>query len=305
MNWTLNEEEIIDNLRVYRKNTPIFGMIFGNFEVIDSNEYVVANHSTQDPYIRCRCGICGKISLKRRSNLICGRYIGCSKCYENRYVKFDDVVSGVWVYDFRFSNWTLILANTECVGYLKTFGNWYINRDKGGYTRVVSNGIIDGNDSKTQITLARVIVDYINSKYNLPKLLDNQEIDHIDGNTFNNLYYPYDDYYNNLRVCTIQQNVLNEKCKGYVKRKTKKTSFQSWIRICGKPHVKTFESPEECIDYNNSLLSKSFPELAKYYYHHPDNPRNWSWTFSNTVLKAIGFNDDENINDEDFNEYEE
>ena len=61
--------------------------------------------------------------------------------------------------------------------------------------------------------------------------------------------------------------------------------------------MKTFESPEECVDYNNELLSKSFPELAKYYYHHPDNPRNWPWTFSNTVLKAIGFNDDEYIND--------
>lgn len=84
MNGTLNEEEIIDNLCVYRKNTPIFGMVFGNLEVIDSNEYVAVNHSsTQDPYIRCRCGICGKISLKRRSNLICGRYDGCSKCYEN------------------------------------------------------------------------------------------------------------------------------------------------------------------------------------------------------------------------------
>lgn len=70
----------------------------------------------------------------------------------------------------------------------------------------------------------------------------------------------------------------------------------------GGRYNKTFQTPEECIDYNNELLSKSFPELAKYYYNHPDNPRNWPWTFRNSVLGSIGFNDDDNICDEDFNE---
>ncbi len=295
MNGTLNEEDFI----LRNRNDSVFGLQFGNFTIVDSNEYTINSGKSHGIYVKCKCGICGKISFKQLCNLKAGRYVACSRCYENQYVKFDDVVSGVWIYDFRFSNWALILVNTECADYLKTFGNWYINRDKGGYTRVVSNSF------KTQITLARAIVSFINNKYNLPKLLDNQEIDHIDGNTFNNLYYPYDDYYNNLRVCTTQQNVLNESCKGYIKRKTKSQRFQSWVTVNGKPYVKTFGSPQECIDYNNSLLSKSFPELSKYYYHHPNNPRNWPWTFGNTVLKAIGFNDDENINDEDFNENDE
>lgn len=98
-----------------------------------------------------------------------------------------------------------------------------------------------------------------------------------------------------------QQNVLNEKVQGYTFRKEYGT-YQARIDINGGRYNKTFQTPEECVDFNNELLSKSFPELAKYYYHIQTTLEIGLGLLETQFWGPMGFNDDDNICDEDFNE---
>ena len=271
----------------------LLNQTFGYLKIIEPFKYrLKCRKNNWDTFVKCGCS-CGRTVITSYCRLKAGQTTTCNHCGDNEYVKINDIISFIKIYNYRNCIWEYVLVNTECVDYLKTFGRWNIWHKPCGHIYITVNDKIG--------YLSRAVVSFINSKYNLPKLLDNQEIDHIDGNTFNNLYYPYDDYYNNLRVCNRQQNVLNEKAQGYTFRKEYGT-YQARIVLNGSIHSKSFSTPQECIDHNNELLSKSFPELAKYYYHHPNNPRNWPWTFGNSVLGPIGFNDGNNINDEDFNE---
>lgn len=154
-------------------------------------------------------------------------------------------------------------------------------------------------DSHKFYSLHALIVKIINDMYNIDIVLnDNDEIDHIDGNIYNNLYFPFNDLLNNLRICTNRQNQLNKSCRGYC---VYGNTFVAKIRTeTGKRKYKSFHTPQECINYNISQLS----DIDKqYYYHSPSNPRNDPNTFSNTILNAIGYNDNEyEYTDNDFNE---
>ncbi len=168
---------------------------------------------------------------------------------------------------------------------------WYINISTNPTYRVIVRGadkITERNRKASYSHLHRVIVSYINSKYNLPPLTDDLIVDHISGNTFNNLYYPFNDYYNNLRVCNNQQNTLNTPCQGY---NVENGKYRAKIIINGETYRKTCATPEECVKFDLDILMKISPENANYYYLSPTNPRNDPTTFSNTYLNYIGYND--------------
>ena len=275
----------------------LVGTGFGIFTIIEPYRYELKHSPYNATFVKCECNLCKNQTFKDLAKMKAGISINeCQECTRNQYIELNEKVSILKIYDFVIENWIPVFVNTECLDLLKSYGKWSIRRGNRGCCRI-----------KTSVPhnayMYRVIVDYINSKYNLPKLLDNQEIDHIDGNTFNNLYYPYDDYYNNLRVCDDYQNSLNRPCKGYTIDKNT-GRYAARISVRGVTHGKTFHTPQECIDYNNSLVSKLSPEDAKYYYNHPDNPRNWPWTYSNSVLKPLGFTDDDFAQNEDFDNIE-
>lgn len=95
-------------------------------------------------------------------------------------------------------------------------------------------------------------------------------------------------YYNNLRVCTNQQNTLNIPCQGY---NVENGRYRAKITINGETYRKTCATPEECVKFDLDTLMKISPENANYYYLSPTNPRNDPTTFSNTYLNHIGYND--------------
>ena len=185
-----------------------------------------------------------------------------------------------------------ILIPTVCTNYISNFKFRVLH--KSNYDDIVTDNLV---------SIHKLIFDYINILYNIKYIArPNDEIDHISGNVYNNLYIPHNSYYNNIRVCTNRQNQLNKPKLGYQTYCTKSGIYYiAKIRIeNGKRKYKSFLSPQECIDWNISQLSD---EDKSFYYHSPTNPRNWSWTFSNTILNAIGYNDlyDEyDYNDEDF-----
>ena len=269
-----------------RKTDPkLNNLRFEKLVIIEPYKYYKSGN-THEFFVKCKCD-CGNEVIVSATNLICHKTTtSCGHCYDNKYEIINDVISLLKIYDYTIGCWSAILINTECVDYLKSIGNWHILHK--------SDGTIDirycGGSNGLKLLLHRTIVSYINQKYNLQPLTKDLQVDHISGNTFNNLYYPFDGYYNNLRMCTNKQNVLNTKCVGYKRNKNK---YLADITINGKRYIKSFQSPQDCINYNNRLIQTVSPIDATFYYHSPTNPRNWNWTFSNTILNAIGYNDNE------------
>ena len=292
---------IIDNkFTHFKENDNIINSRYGHYTII--KPYLLYdNHRRCHVIAECDCGTIKTVNLY---NLKHGISTSCGHCYDNKYEVINNYVSILKIYNKYIEYWDYILINTNCIEYLKTCGRWRINKillsDMVTPYFSISTTV---NHSET-VLLSRVIVQYINSKYNLPPLSDDLQIDHISGNTFNNLYYPFNDeiskYYNNLRVCTQRQNGLNRPCIGFRKRPINK-KYETSIHITPQiTKYKSFSSPQECINYNISQLS----DIDKqYYYHSPSNPRNNPNTFSNTILNAIGYNDNEyEYTDDDFNE---
>lgn len=185
-----------------------------------------------------------------------------------------------------------ILIPTVSVDYISNFKFRVLH--KPNYDDIVTDNLV---------SIHKLIFEYMNKLCNIKYTFRlNDEIDHISGNVYNNLYIPYDSYYNNIRVCTNRQNQLNKPKRGYQVYHTKSGIYYiAKIRTGnGQRIYKQFSSPQECIDWNISQLSD---EDKSFYYHSPTNPRNWNWTFSNTILNAIGYNDiysEYYYNDEDF-----
>ena len=101
-----------------------------------------------------------------------------------------------------------------------------------------------------------------------------------------------DDYYNNLRICNRQQNSLNRRCNDYEIINCKNGSkYRSSIEIFDKHFLITFNTIDECLEYNTHVLSEVYPEGLDFYYYSKSNPRNNKITFSNLVLNNIEFND--------------
>ena len=277
----------------------LVGTGFGIFTIIEPYRYELKHSPYNATFVKCECNLCKNQTFKDLAKMKAGISISnCQECTRNRYIRLNDYVSILKIYDNKTMGWKMALVNTDCADYLKSLNSeWSVRYDmKYNYIRIVSSNY----GSKY---LSRAIVDYVNKKYNLPDLSNETFVDHISGNIFNNLYYPDNDYYNNLRVCSSSQNSMNIPCDGYTLDKDS-GHFIATISIDGTIYRKSFHTTQECIDYNNSLISQINPELSKYYYHHPDNPRNWSWTYSNSVLNSIGFNDSDFICNEDFENLE-
>ena len=288
----------INDLILFKIDNTILNKRYGKL-VISSNElYHNKYHSL---CVKCNCD-CGKTIYTKLSSLNNLKTTSCGHCHDNIYYTINDYVSYLNVYDYKYGLYIPTLVNTNMIDYLKTY-TWVIEH-RIGY----NNDRCEIRSQKVKYgphySLHRVIVSQINKQLRLPLLSDNVQVDHISGNLLNNLYYPGNDYishyYNNLRMCTPRQNGLNKRCLGYVYKPfhNKNHPYQSYIKINDKLVSKYFSTIDDVIKFNISQLSD---EDKSFYYHSPTNPRNWGWTFSNTILNAIGYNDNEYCyNDEDF-----
>ena len=280
---------------------------FGNLTILDSNVYFRTNDKYYCQYFYCKCD-CGNTLYVTRNSLMSGTTKTCGHCYNNRFIILNEYVTILQIYDYKNNDWIDTFINTNCIDYVSNIGRCRIL-----YNGHISNrgDIVISIRKQTDVEMlfiTRVIVDYINQQCGLPPLTNDKQIDHISGNTFNNLYYPGDDeiskYYNNLRVCTNRQNNLNRPIIGYINNKNicpLKPYRASIMLENGRRKYKQFSSPQECIDWNESQLSS----IDKpFYYYSKLNPRNDPTTFSNTILNAIGYNDvlDCEIIDTDFDD---
>lgn len=272
-----------DKLQVIKIDNNIINTRYNKWTIISPNIYY--NSFNKSYYVKCMCD-CGHIDFTTLKDIKSGKSKHCLHCYDNFVVVINDYISILKIHDFRKSSWENIFINTECVSNITTDGNWYIkySNSTDGRREIIRHI----KSTKSLEYLSRFIVSCINKKYNI-KQDTYFQVDHINGDQFNNLYYPFNDYYNNLRVCTTRQNNLNIPCNGYTK---KNSSYIASIYVNSSARRKSFHSPEECIEWNISQLS----DIDKqYYYLSPYNPRNWDWTFSNTIL-----NDEYDYNDTDF-----
>lgn len=135
----------------------------------------------------------------------------------------------------------------------------------GSYTQKYGRIIIDGK----QISLSRLAVKIMTGKW------PPEQVDHIDGNTHNNKW-------DNLRVCTKNQNMQNRKTysnsttrfKGvYVQRYKQRVSYLASIQVDGKRiFLGSFKEPE--------LAAKAYDEAAMKYHKEFSNinfKENVSW----------------------------
>ena len=179
---------VINSLKFVETDYSLINSCFGKLRIIDGCKY----RHNKNVYVKVECD-CGNSLYAQLGSLKNGHTKSCGYCRYNfnEYQILNEYISFLKIYDTTMCDWDFILINTEIVDFLKSLCNWQISYHSSLSQRKEIRGTICTKTGKTHISLHRVIVDYINSKYNLSKLLDNQEIDHIDGNTFNNLYYPY------------------------------------------------------------------------------------------------------------------
>ena len=209
-----------ENFEIRNIDKSLVGKTFTNLTIIEPNKYYQKGDTHSRLFVMCKCN-CGKTQLFRYDGLIRGRIESCGHCYDNQYIILNDYVSILKIFNRHTDDWVDILINTECVDYLKTKSTWYININENKHIEVRgAYKLSERTCNKSSYSLLhRTIVSYINDKYNLPQLPDDLQVDHISGNTFNNLYYPFDDkisrFFNNLRICNNQQNNLNVSCIGY------------------------------------------------------------------------------------------
>lgn len=262
----------------------ILNKTYGYWTVISPYKYRINNHY----YYQTKC-VCGSISYVRESSIKFNHSSSCKYCHSTKYEILTKDISIMWV--FNNVEYVPVLVNTDCVEILSNYV-WYFRK------RTTSNlyDVMTCLNGKT-ILVYNIIFDFINKKYNI-KYQNPEQIDHIDGNTLNNLYFPFNINLNNLRCCTSRQNMLNIKSNGYIKRSNGK--YEAYINNSTNHQIHHIcVSPQECITWNESqLLDIDKP----FYYYSKLNPRNNPNTFSNTILNAIGYNDidDDIFSDNDF-----
>jgi len=127
----------------------------------------------------CICS-CGKMHNVDAYNLKSGNVKSCGQCYRTEFVVVGDISYGI------LADGTKFCFDTKMFNYVSR-KTW--NVDKDSYIKTSSE---PGKGTKV---LHRLL---------LPHVPQNKVIDHIDGNPRNNVLA-------NLRICTRQQNVFNQK----------------------------------------------------------------------------------------------
>lgn len=285
----------VENLILKRDDETIIGQRFNSWTIISPHIYYNVYNNTN--YVMCKCD-CGNTEYVSFKDMKSNKSKHCLHCYDNKYIIINDFVSILLIYDFKTNSWIDTYVNTNCIDFLKSIGgNWYI---KYSNTTVGRKEIICHIPKTNKLVyLSRVIVEYINELYNIKESSRCFYVDHINGDTLNNLYYPNFVYYNNLRKCTSRQNNLNTECAGYTKlNEISTTKYISQIYdSSGKNQRKIHLTKEECIKFNISLLND---EDKAFYYHSKTNPRNWEFTFGNSILTDDTFYDDNDFIHDDF-----
>jgi len=127
----------------------------------------------------CICS-CGKLHNVDAYNLRSGNVKSCGQCYKTEFIVAGDISYGVLADGTKFYFDTIMLKSVS----QKT---WHTDKD--GYIKTTAES---GKGTKV---LHRLL---------LPHVSRNKVIDHIDGNPRNNALA-------NLRICTRQQNIFNQK----------------------------------------------------------------------------------------------
>lgn len=302
-----NENNIDENFEIIGRADELLGKRFGKL-VVDRpykfHKIGSALHSGSY-HIHCKCD-CGSEVYLFKHAVSKGKIsdCGCSKL-TNIYEVMNEYVSVLYASNDPYKEYPILIP-TSCVEYMKQQRfQWVLNFSYKSDHRI---DVVawDRFNKIERVYIHRIIVGYINSKLGLPELTDDISIDHISGNTLNNLYYPGNDYnslyYNNLRYCNARQNLLNKPCKGYSYKphNSKIKPYEACIRPSNSIGCiyRLCSSPEECIEWNISQL----PDKDKpFYYHSKSNPRNWDWTY-NALLNSIGYNNITWFVDSDFSE---
>lgn len=302
-----NENNIDENFEIIGRADDLLGKRFGKL-VVDRpykfHKIGSALHSGSY-HIHCKCD-CGSEVYLFKHAVSKGKIsdCGCSKL-TNIYEVMNEYVSVLYASNDPYKEYPILIP-TSCVEYMKQQRfQWVLDFCYSTDNRIDIVAWDRFKRSNNRVYIHRIIVDYINSQLGLPKLSDDISIDHISGNTLNNLYYPGNDFislfYNNLRNCNSRQNQLNKPCIGYRYKphNSKLKPYEaSIVNLYGNKVYKLFSTPEECIEWNISQLSD---EDKPFYYHSKSNPRNWNWTY-NALLNSIGYNNITWFVDSDFSE---
>lgn len=150
------------------------GEIYGELEVIAEG----GKDSSNRRKVKCVCS-CGKETIVDSYNLTSGTTKTCGKCNETTYRVEGKISYGILPDDteFSFDSLKLNLVETH---------QWHSDAD--GYIKTSKES------GKGNQLLHRILINAPNNKV----------VDHIDGNPRNNTI-------ENLRVCTRQENVFNQK----------------------------------------------------------------------------------------------
>lgn len=218
-----------------KKIIPQIGEKFGRMEIIGLLPDKITKSGKIETQVLCQCD-CGNIkpviyrSLRYGSTTSCGCYMKEAVSLKNReYNKYyiDGYITKM--YDNR-GNYTLI--DTEDIERLKSY---YFIKDTNGYWSTCHKNI----------KLHRFLMDCPNDMV----------VDHISHDKSDNRKC-------NLRVCTVRQNNMNNKRKGYYYNKTER----KWIVMCYKDGKRyyggRYSTEEDAKRVSKELRDEIFGEFA-------------------------------------------
>lgn len=231
----LTQVELTDGGVEMRKIIPQIGERYGRMEIVGLLPDKITKSGNTETQVLCQCE-CGTIkpalyrALRQGSTTSCGCYMREATSLKNReYNKYyidDDVTK---MYDNR-GNYTLI--DTEDIERLKPY---YFIKDANGYWSTCHKNI----------KLHRFLMD----------APEGMVVDHISHDRSDNRKC-------NLRVCTVGQNNLNNRRKGYYYNK----ADRKWMVICyrdGKRYYGgRYNTEEEAKEASKKLRNKIFGEFA-------------------------------------------
>lgn len=189
---------------------------------------------------KCKCN-CGNYSTPTGSNLISGHTKSCGGCGKNNYRYSEDGLKVI----ITTTNGVDFIIDKEDEELVRKY-KWYATISKSGIQTIISSD---------RVILHRLLFDF-------PK---NVEIDHIDLNRLNNSR-------SNLRICTHQQNQVNQPLQ---KNNNSGVSGVSWysarnkyrarIKIGQKDiHLGYYEKFIEAVQARNVGMECMFGEYGIY-----------------------------------------
>ena len=225
-----------------RPTKDLSGMTFGRWTVIERGEDQIDHNGTRRTTWKCRCE-CGNERDVVAQSLIRGNSQSCG-CLNRELTSVRN----------RKPN-KFIIKDKHVVGVMNNGKEFLFDKDDydkvSKYTWYTTNGYVSTRDNQqTQIYLHRLVM-------NNP---EGMVVDHINHN-------PFDCRKNNLRACSIRENVSFQKPKNKygVVGVSKRKDYDAWtgyILHKGVKYRKTFKTKEEAISWRIKMEKELFGDFS-------------------------------------------